>query len=643
MMKERGSAVLPYRFLSSRNFILILIVILPLFGCAPHTVSTAAYPPVTTSEQVVHPEPTNTIAPPLTPTLPLTAIPTTIPPLTILTPPTTVVERYDLLELDLRTTLKVNNPFDPDEINIEVIFRAPSGKEQAVGAFWFQDYDLQTRQPTGQPGWKVRFTPTETGPWSAVAKIAAKGLESEAISFQVVESDRPGFVRINPTNPRYLALDNGDFFFPIGLNMAWWGGGADAVTDYGRWMDLFASNGGNTIRVWMAYWSFGIEWNDTPLGNYNNRLYQAWLLDQILSMAEDHNIYIDLVLLNCADFNNWQTNGWNENPYNAANGGPLESPAQFVTDTTARALLQRRLNYIVNRWGYAPHLLAWEWWNEVNLSGIPDDLLLPWYKEMTAYIKAKDINKHLVTNSYAISDTSPSWLLPEMEIIQKHEYASQEATSNKDLAERVVMDFKTLVANTPPKPALLGEFGYGDEGYGNEADKTGIHLHNGIWATTFAGYAGSGMYWWWDVYVEKYRLWKHFNGLSTFLEGVDLTSFTPFSPVKIEREGNDESQAFALGLRGEDTLVWLRSNAYTVQASVEARQGTGGQLYIPPLLEGLILTLKDMPEGVYTVSWFDPQTAKWQDEQQVSTQGGSLSIPIPRFRYDLAAKIVRNP
>src|SRR3990170_5639488 len=234
-------------------------------------------------------------------------------------------------------------------------------------------------------------------------------------------------------------------------------------------------------------------------------------------MAEERDIYIDLVLLNCADFNNWQTNGWNGNPYNAARGGPLEHPQDFATDPEARAYLQTRLNYIVNRWGYSPRLLAWEWWNEVNLTPISDEALIPWLQEMTTYLRDRDVNRHLTTNSYAIRDLSPIWELPELDIIQKHEYSDQTGSTDRDLAERAALDFERLSANAPANPLLIGEFGYGGEDRGGTVEKTGIHLHNGLWSTTFVGYAGSGMYWFWDIYIEPNRLWRHFRGLEQFL------------------------------------------------------------------------------------------------------------------------------
>jgi hypothetical protein len=549
---------------------------------------------------------------------------------------------YGLIELEVKSDITPTNPFDPEEIDIRVEFTSPDGKKVNVGAFWYQEYDATGKRSVGEPGWRARFTPTASGEWSAVAKIPTQGLESAALIFKVVPSDNPGFVRVNPTNPRYFALDDGSFFFPIGLNMAWWSGAGDALMDYKKWMNPFYLNGGNAIRVWMADWSFAIEWSNTPLGDYSKRLKQAWLLDQIFKLADERDIYIMLVLFNCGDFNNWQTNGWNRNPYNAALGGPLDFANQFVSDPTARALVQRRLNYITNRWGYSPNLLAWEWWNEVNLAPFSDQELFPWFTEMTAYLKARDVNQHLVTNSYAISHTSPSWSLPEMEIIQKHEYALQENTMNKDLAERAAAGFNELALSAPPKPILLGEFGYGNEGYGGEVDRFGIHLHNGIWATTFVGYAGSGWYWWWDVYVEKYNLWYHFNGLSQFLEGINLSEYQPFSPLKITDSTGESGEAAGLGLRGEELLIWLRSDDYTVQAATTASEALGSATmfhYNPPMRTDTMLTLEDMEEGIYMVRWYEPQFSRWLEPIEVRAQNGQLTLHIPDFRYDMAARI----
>ena len=553
---------------------------------------------------------------------------------------------YDLLELEILTDIVPANPFDPDELDIRVEFTSPSGKKSEIGAFWYREYWGPTAiRANGEPSWRARFTPSEIGSWTAVARIPARGLETGPVAFQVRASENPGFVRVHPQNPRYLAFDDGTFFFPIGANMGWWSGAGTALGDYYKWMTPFAANGGNTIRVWMAEWSFGIEWNNTGLGDYTNRLGKAWLLDEIFRMAEERDIYIDLVLLNCADFNNWQTNGWNGNPYNAARGGPLEHPQDFATDPEARAYLQRRLNYIVNRWGYSPNLLAWEWWNEVNLTPISDEALIPWLQETTAYLQERDVNHHLTTNSYAIKYLSPTWDLPELDIIQRHEYATQVDTLDRDLAGRAAEDFRILAESAPPKPILLGEFGYGIESTPDDVERSGIHLHNGLWSTTFGGYAGSGMYWFWDTYLDAYHQWRQFAPLREFLAGEDLTTYEPFSPLRITSREGGSAPVDGLGLRGARTLIWFRSDAYTVQAYIDAWVGAGSPRYFAyslPLVEGPTLTLEDMPDGAYTIEWFDPQAGKWLEPAEARANEGRLSVPIPEFRRDLAAKVTPN-
>jgi hypothetical protein len=468
-------------------------------------------------------------------------------------------------------------------------------------------------------------------------------LRSEVFIFNVIDSSKPGFVRINPDNHRFFAYDNGDTFFPIGLNMGWWGGCCDPIEQYRRWLGIFSANGGNTIRVWMAAWSFGIEWKDTGLGNYDNRQYEAWLLDQLFHLAEQYHVKVILVLMNHGPLSLYTNTEWRDNPYNAALGGPLGTPGEFVTDPTAISYYQRRLNYVINRWSYSADILAWEWFNEVDLTMISEQELVPWLQQMTAYLRQRDVYQHLTTSSYAMWTDSPIWQLTELDIVQKHEYSGHNSVGEHDLAGRAAQDLQLIEQAIPVKPVLMGEFGYSAANNGEDVETTGIHLHNGLWATTFSGYAGSGMYWWWDNYVEANDLWHHFMGLSSFIDGEDLAEYQPFSPLQITTADGSLAQVDGLGLQGEKTLVWLRSEAYTTQASIAARADEQGPpFYQPPLVKNLVLSLKDMDGGEYLVQWYDPQIARWMDVINVTANHGMLTIPIPAFRDDLAVKIIRT-
>lgn len=553
------------------------------------------------------------------------------------------VERFGLVEFSLETDIPFTNPYSANEIDLKMMFTAPSGRQTAIGAFWFQDFDAQTRQASGKPAWKVRFTPNESGQWTAIAIAPKLSVASTALTFFVVPSDREGFVRIHPSDPHYLATDDGNFFFPIGVNMAWWEKGGDAVEQYRGWLAQFSKNGGNTIRVWMADWSFGIEWKDTGLGNYDQRLYEAWLLDQLFKLADEFHVKVILVLMNHGPLSLSSNSEWKDNPYNSARGGPLDRPEQFVTNRQAIAYYQERLSYIVNRWGYSPDLLAWEWFNEVDLTPITDKALVPWIEEMTAYLRQRDIYRHLTTNSFSIRSWSDAWHLPELDIVQVHSYADELDPGERDLAGMVGLQFELLEKHQQQKPILLGEFGYSASEHGEEAEKTGIQLHNGIWATTFSGYAGSGMYWWWDTYIAANNLWYHFRGLADFFKGEDLTEYQPAAGLKIIDSQGIPTQATGMELKGKVTLVWLRSDEYTVDAVIAARNGNPGEASYPALKEGLILELSGMAPGSYTIYWFDPQAASWLSQGSVMSENETLTIPVPAFTADLAAKIVQNP
>ncbi len=554
------------------------------------------------------------------------------------------VERYGQVELDLQTDIQVVNPYDPHELDLRVRFESPSGKEAEVGAFWYQGYNLQSRQPEGQAGWKVRFTPDEAGVWTATAFALRRGITSAPIHITVDPSEQPGFVRIDPNDHHYLAFDNGNFFFPIGVNMAWWSDWGDPIEQYRSWLDAFTKNGGNTIRVWMAAWSFGIEWKDTGLGNYSERQYEAWLLDQLFQLAAERRVKIILVLINHGPLSLTANSEWDDNPYNAALGGPLSKPEQFVTNAVAVDYYQQRLDYIIDRWGYSPDLLAWEWFNEVDLTPISDNALIPWIRQMTAYLQQRDVNHHLITNSFSVRNWSPVWKMPELDIVQVHEYANQFAEGERDPTVRLGQVYQDLAQGSVPKPILLGEFGYSSRQRGENAEKTGIQLHNGLWASTFSGYAGSGMYWWWDTYIAPNNLWHQYKGLADFLAGEDLTGSLPLSSLQITDLGGTKGQAVGLGLRGKNTLIWLRNQAYTADSAIAATKADpNANPYSPAILDGLFLVLDNVTNGTYTVKWFDPQTATWLAPAQVTAVGNRLTIAIPPFSTDLAAKIVKNP
>ena len=579
--------------------------------------------PTVDASQVTTPVPTQeapgatTAAAVICPVLPV--IPAISSPLALYLPSNVQPQQFGLVEFDLTTTAAVQNPFDPAQADLVVHYTGPDGKTITIPAFWYQAYDATGSSPCGQPGWKARLTPTQAGQWRAQAELVSQGITSDAVSFQVTASDSKGFVRLNQNNPHYLAFDNGETFFPVGLNIGWWQ--SDPLKDYQNWMDKLHANNGSIIRVWMADWSFGIEWNDTGLGDYTKRLRQAWLLDQVFNMARQDNIYIELVLLNHGAFSATVDPEWDANPYNSANGGPCDTPQCFATNAQAKQYFQRRLRYIAARWGYSPNLLDWEWWNEEDWTPIQTQDLAPWIKEMTAFLRQYDPYQHLVSTSFATKNPPEVLNLPEIDFTQVHSYSYQ------DPMDAFPGIYQDMLAVAPTKPVLFAEFGYSAGGEDTKSfDQVGDHLHIGLWASTFSGFASPAMYWWWDSYIAPLNLWGQFKTLTTFLQGVDIATLAPGKPKL-----SSSIYANALSLQNNKmALVWVKNVNYIADA-------------LPGMLDkkvqNLSLTLSGLDNGAYHIHWYDPTSGQWTNDASYEVKDGTLTLTVPDFNRDLAIKI----
>jgi hypothetical protein len=202
------------------------------------------------------------------------------------------VGRYEKFELtfDITGTAATNLsfPYDPDPpppvpagvgISVDGLFSHDNWATFVVQpGFLYQDYERacfggtaesfcrywdgqewrpgrEWLYPLGDPLWKIRFAPAETGTWRYRIRVTdASGTTyypaSGDRSFTVVPADNRGFLRVSPTDPGYFEFSDGSPFIGVGHNSGY----EDRRFTYSvdEEMQRLAENRVNFLRVWMT-------------------------------------------------------------------------------------------------------------------------------------------------------------------------------------------------------------------------------------------------------------------------------------------------------------------------------------------------------------------------------------------------------
>lgn len=418
------------------------------------------------------------------------------------------------------------DPFDPNEISVDATFTDDQGKTWVMPAFWFEPPTEPSlvREDAGTVAqWRIRFAPTHAGQWVLVVHARDKDgtRSSEAVRFDVAPSDNPGMVRRAADHPRYLAFDSGALFFTVGLNLAWVP--KYTIEGYQDWFEKLSKAGGNFARVWITQGRV-LETKQSGLGRYDANM--AAYFERVLELAQADGIRVMLTLNAPGMFGgSW----WKDNPYNAANGGPVQQKLDYVKNPVAIQYHERRLRYMVARYSAFTSLAFWELWNEQeHVGGVPDQ----WNKRESEYLKKVDPYQHLVTTSSG-EDCAGVWPMPSIDLSQVHLYG---AGSWAHFDEAVAMIASSYSAYG--KPFMVGEFGVtwdwnnnGESGVDKAAK--GTELHNAMWTSAMTGCAGTAMTWWWIDYIDPHNLWHLFTGISRFSETIPWVS-RDFQPLRVD-------------------------------------------------------------------------------------------------------------
>jgi hypothetical protein len=534
----------------------------------------------------------------------------------------------------------IANPFDPAEVDLAGEFEAPDGQHYRMPGFYTRDYTrslvggYEKLAEDGTPYWAVRFTPTQPGTWRWRWVVTTPGFTASTdwrdVAVGAALPGAHGFLHPSPLDPRWLRYDDGTPYLAIGENLAWADGRGTYA--YDDWVGKLASQGVNYARLWMPSWGFGLEWSDTPLGDYTNRLDRAWQLDHVMGLFEQAGIAAMLNLQNHGPFSLDTNTQWADNPYNAANGGPLAAPGELWTDETARELFRRRLRYVVARWGYSPAIVVWELWNEVNfVPGFQGQAALDWHAEMADWLRSLDPHGRMVSTSLSTPLANPLHTGPHNDLVQTHQYMWPLWI---DVAETLALLSSTV--RQPGRPHIVSEYGVDFRGPGETRaeDPEAVGFHDGLWGPLLSGSVGTGMSWWWDNVIDPDDLYPHFGAIAAFTAGVafDEQQFAVEQPAAAAPGRTLDAYA----LVGPDVaLVWIKNKLHQWWPPLTALDPTD--------VLGASLELPTLAEGTWRARWFDTATgAVLHDDPIVSGPTGT-TLTVPTFARDTALRLERQP
>jgi len=564
------------------------------------------------------------------------------------------VPRYGLFEVAFELSREYADPFDPETVDIQGTFIAPSGEVTTVPGFFYQNYlrSLEKNEeiltPVGRSDWRIRFAPREEGTYTYFITVDdGDRLETQRRTFLSQPSTNPGFVRVCRDDPRYFEFENGDFFYPIGHNIpaAFNAKGAEMLGvavlrhrgtfAYDSYLDGMRRGGMNFARIWLAAWSFALEWSKSydahyhDLGQYN--LENAWRLDYVLDKARRHGIYSQVALTTFGHYRlSTEFEGdWDYSPYNVRNGGFLEQPWEFWTNSRAQKYYRRMLRYIMARWGYETHIAGWELCNEIDLVsqyGAQRPNIIRWHLDCAETIRRYDQGRHLLTTNFANKEHDPALIaLDEIAYSSTNHYNVNIVDVMKDIFHKKAV-FR--------KPALMTECGY--DFRGSTPELTERYIPICIWASYMMPFAGAGMQWWWD-FIDDRDLYFYFRALARFAAGedrrrrnlemasaqvVDSVSDLPVPGMRAECLRNDQNG-----------YLWVCDQVLFDKSF----RGT------PPLHEGKAVSLPGLRDGQYVAQYWDTHTGEVLAESEFVARGGSARFPLPPFRGNMAIKVKPAP
>lgn len=237
----------------------------------------------------------------------------------------------------------------------------------------------------------------------------------------------------------------------------------------------------NVHGVYYQYWNSATDaegFNDGPNGLQR--------LDYVVKRASQLHLKLLISLVD-----NWQYTGGMDQ-YLAWYG--LKDHNAFFTNLRVRQDYKNWIAHLLNhvnvftgvRYRDDPTIFAWELANEPEPKTLSNNVLLPWIKVISAYIKSLD-SHHLVAVGSVGRDLAAETSIPTIDFGTEHLYPEHQKLTVAQSVQLLQNSISTV--HRASKPMVLEEFGYSSA----NRDQASVYQ---TWTKTMYWRAGAGFLFW---------------------------------------------------------------------------------------------------------------------------------------------------
>ncbi|MDZ7608162.1 MAG: DUF5060 domain-containing protein [Cyclobacteriaceae bacterium] len=511
---------------------------------------------------------------------------------------------YDKFEARILIEATFENPFDPEDIDLQATFTSPGGKTWTLPGFY---------TTSGWAGWMIRFSPNETGIWNY--KVSVKDRKGKAEStpgqFTTIKSNYKGPLKISP-NKRFLQHADGAPYYGVGL---WYNGVVQAEV-----LDELKALGVNYISNFIT----PIETWASGVGRYDQLICDR--IDNMLGLLEERDMQLSLNIWFHSFLSETVWGGgnvrWYANPY-----ATVTDAKNFYSSEEAWKYQEKMYRYMIARWSYSRSLAIWFVVDEVNGTDgwVSGDSLgaANWGKKIHEYFKQNDPWQHLTTGTrsgginewwqegYEIFDM-PGREIYEAQgfpIITDGNIKSSEihplTSSYRNYAGQV-----QKLWNGFNKPVLIPETGWDHTFYEMTMPGYQAQFHNAIWVSLACGAAMSPFWWSYSRALNDNVVTNQLLSLRKFTDQIPFSKLTNVSSQKIV---NSDGDAYAIG---SDQLIY----GWVVNTQTD--------------LYGKKITLPDLQNGTYKLRLYHPWRGSFIEDtaREVEVKDGILTFSMPEMQ-----------